>query len=129
MQSLSLDRVEQAFNDWRSKRINRKSAIPLRLWEMAVALYPGHKSSEICKRLNLSGGQFKAQLVRKQACSTNGGGSEFVVASSGAPPLEFNPPVVLKETTITVQGINRSLTLKLATEDIPEVLPELAMLL
>jgi hypothetical protein len=129
MQSLSIDAAEQVFQDWRTNRVKGKDVIPPSLWEMALSLYPDHKSSEICKRLHLSGGQFKAQLNRKKAVALKPGKDGFVMATTEVPSAGIHGSTPLEEATIKVEGVNRSLSLKLAIKDIPQMLPALAVLL
>ena len=62
MEGITLESVEQAFCEWRARRISRTELIPKNLWHMALMLYPQHKRTIICRRLGLSGGQFKQHL-------------------------------------------------------------------
>lgn len=58
-QLLTLDTIEQDFSQWRQRRKSRTEPIPQALWDKITSIKDYYKHSEICKRLNLSGSQFK----------------------------------------------------------------------
>lgn len=119
MDTLSLDNVEQAFNQWRQNRRSARAHIPLKLWRMAAELYPRYKKSHICKRLHLSGSQFKQKLTA--GSHANNMATGFIVATPQVPILlEASEE---RQATLTVQGKNRALSLKLSVVDLPKVLP------
>ena len=62
MESISIESVEASFDQWRAQRSSRSELIPKHLWSMALGLYPQYERSKICRRLRLSGGQFKQHL-------------------------------------------------------------------
>ena len=118
MQQLtSLDMVEEAFSHWRQTRRYRCEAIPLSLWEMVSKLCPEYKRSEICRRLRLSGQQFKQRVQHGTALAAH----DFVVAKAN----QMITPLDVSKITLTLQGQQRSLSLTLPTSNIAQVLPHL----
>ena len=103
MESITLESVEQAFCDWRAQRSNRAELIPKNLWRMALKLYPQHKRTIICRRLRLSGGQFKRHL---EYVNHTGFHDDFVLASRDFVKENSNSS---SEIQLTVQGKERTL--------------------
>lgn len=123
MQILSIESVEASYNQWRQKRSNRIEPIPLKLWAMAIALYPRYKQSHICQRLHLNGGQFKKKLE----ASFNPVGIEdgFVTATPQMP----RTPQETREATLSLRSRDRTLSLSFSILDLPKVLPSFEALL
>lgn len=123
MESITLESVEEAFCEWRAQRSSRTDLIPKNLWSMALRLYPQNKRSIICRRLRLSGSQFKQRLEGSgHTCVTKG----FVLASRD----------VVKENRasnhtvqLTIQGHARSLTFCVDVRALGDILPHVDGLL
>jgi hypothetical protein len=123
MLAITLESVEEAFCLWRTQRSSLAELIPKNLWSMALELYPGYKRSIICKRLRLSGSQFKQRLEESCNQFSNKG---FVLAArdeSKANSLA-NPEVKL-----TIQGKERALSICIGAAELSQILPQLGMLL
>ena len=123
MQALSLDQVEKAFQDWRQGRTHKRESIPQRLWDMVLQLTPHYQRSLICRRLKLSGYQFKRKGVclDQQRLKIPGG---FVVAQAPT-TAQFLPSSL----TLTIQGKSRKLMINVPSAELSQVLPHLATLL
>lgn len=107
MESVTLELAEEAFCKWRIQRSSRAEPIPENLWAMALRLYPHYKRSKICRRLRLSGSQFKQRLEDDCPTFTDQG---FVLASRNGVKATFNQN---QEIQLTIQGKERALTLVL----------------
>ena len=123
MNGLTLESVEKAFCEWRAQRSSRAELIPKNLWCMALKLYPQHTQTIICRRLGLSGGQFKQHLEGgDHTFSSNG----FVVASKDSVVENLIPS---SEVQLTIQGKERTLIFSLDVHALGEILPHIGMLL
>lgn len=124
MQLLSLEQVEEAFHAWRQGRTHIREAMPQRLWDMVVQLIPHYPRSLICRRLKLSGRQYKRTLI----CSDQHSPKipEFVLAQASATtptqPFSFS-------LTLTIQGEHRKLIMNIPSVELSQVLPHLGTLL
>lgn len=122
MESISIESTEASFHQWRSQRSSRAELIPEHLWNMALGLYPQHKRSKICRRLGLSGGQFKQRLDGfRLACADTG----FVLASNDEPKAAQVHP----EVQLVIQGKERALTFSVSTDALLQILPHIGALL
>ena len=123
MEGIPLESAEEAFFDWRAQRSSRAELIPKSLWSMALGLYPKNKRSIICRRLGLSGGQFKRRLEGGGDTRANHG---FVLASRDVAKAthELN-----SEIQLTLQGHTRSMTLCFDVHALGQVLPYVGALL
>jgi len=134
MKNISLESAESAFNQWREQRSSRAERIPDHLWSMALALYPQHKRSAICRELALSIGQFNQRLARFRSASTTNTG--FVLASNDEPKVGIKggdePKLstnVASEVQLVIQGKERTLTLSVSKDALLQLLPHIGALL
>ena len=88
---------------------------------MAVSLYPEHKSSHICRRLGLSGSQFKRHLKNRD-CPDGG----FVLATADIDEANLKPT---PEVILGIEGHQRTLTLKVTIDALSRILPHIEALL
>ena len=119
MSKLTLESVEEAFQQWREQRSNLSEPIPKKLWEMVLKIYPKYKRTVICRRLRLSGSQLKQQLD-----SSSSSGAGFVLASVDSVKELLNPNIQL-----TIQGKERALMLSVDMHAFDKILPSIGMLL
>lgn len=118
MSEITLESVDYSFQQWRSQRSSRSEPIPEKLWAMAIDLYPCHKRSHICRRLGLSGSQFKQKLEEM--------GAGFVLASTD---MDSPSPKPVPEVILKLQGQRLALTLKVSMDSLSQVLPHFEALL
>jgi len=118
MSEITLESADYSFQQWRSQRSSRTEPIPEKLWSMAIDLYPRHKRSHICRRLGLSGSQFKQRLEDVDA--------GFVLASTD---MDTPSPKPASEVTLKLQGQRLALTLKVSIDSLSQVLPHFEGLL
>lgn len=123
MESISIESAEASFNQWRAQRSSRRELIPDHLWNMALGLYPQYIRSKICRRLGLSGGQFKQRLDGFRPALTDTG---FVLASNDEPKAA---PKVHPEVLLVIQGKERALTFSVGTDALLQILPHIGALL
>ena len=123
MESISIETAEALFHQWRAQRSNRRELIPEHLWSIALRLYPQHMRSKICRRLGLSGGQFKQRLDGFRRVFADTG---FVLASDDEPKAT---PKVHPEVQLLIQGKERSLTFSLGADALLQILPHIGALL
>jgi hypothetical protein len=123
MDSISIESAEASFHQWRVQRRSRAELIPDHLWSMALGLYPQYKRSKICRRLGLSGGQFKQRLDGFRPVFSDVG---FVLASNDKPKADLN---VHPEVQLLIQGKERSLTFSVGTDALLQILPHIGALL
>ena len=123
MESISIESAEASFYQWRVQRSSRAELIPDHLWNMALGLYPQYKRSKICRRLGLSGGQFKQRL---DGFSPAFGDTGFVLASNDEPKAE---PKAHPEVQLLIQGKERSLTFSVGADALLQILPHIGALL
>lgn len=123
MEGITLESVEEAFCEWRAQRSSRTDLIPKNLWSMALGLYPKNKRSIICRRLRLSGSQFKQRLEGSRHTFVDTG---FVLASRDV--IKENP-VPNHNVQLTIQGQARSLTFCVDVRALSQILPHLGALL
>lgn len=123
MDSISIESAEASFHQWRAQRISRRELIPEHLWNMALGLYPEYMRSKICRRLGLSGGQFKRRLDGFRPAFADTG---FVLASNDEPKAA---PKVHPEVQLLIQGKERSLTFSVGTDALLQILPHIGALL
>lgn len=123
MSSVTLESTEASFQQWREERRSRKELIPDHLWQMALSLYPDHNRAEICRRLGLSGGQFKQRIdcVGPKFADTG-----FVLASSEGVKTSPKPRT---EVQMAIQGRERSLALSVEVDVLLQLLPHIGALL
>lgn len=119
MSDLTLESVEEAFQQWREQRSSRSESIPKELWGMVLKIYPKYKRTVICRRLRLSGSQLKKYLDSRFISS--GGG--FVLASIDS-AKKYLPDV-----HVTIQGKERTLILSVDVHTFDKILPGIGMLL
>ena len=123
MSSVTLESTEASFQQWREQRSSRNESIPGYLWQMALSLYPHHNRAKICRRLALSGGQFKQRIASvSPKCADTG----FVLASSEGVKTGPQPKT---EVQLAIQGKERSLTLSVGVDVLLQLLPHIATLL
>jgi hypothetical protein len=123
MEGITLESVEEAFCEWRTQRSSRTDLIPKNLWSMALGLYPQNKRSIICRRLRLSGSQFKQRLESSRDTFVDNG---FVYASRDV--VKENP-ASNHDIHLTIQGQARSLTFCVDVRALGEILPHVGALL
>jgi hypothetical protein len=123
MNSLTLESAEAAFQQWREQRSSRSELIPKNLWSMALKLYPQYKRSIICRRLGLSGGQFKQHLDDNSPTFSDSG---FVLASRDS--VKENS-MLKSKVQLTIQGKERALTFSVDVHALGQILPHIGMLL
>ena len=116
MSDLTLEVVEEAFQQWREQRNSRSELIPHKLWDMVLKLYPKYKKTVICRRLGLSGSQFKQHVANS---SSSGGG--FVLASIDSH--------LIPNIQLTIQGKERALILSVDVHALDKILPSISRLL
>lgn len=123
MGNITLESTERSFQQWREQRISRTELIPEHLWQMALSLYPQHNRAKICRRLRLSGGQFKQRIecVRPKIADTG-----FVLASSERVKTS---PKLRPEVQLAIQGRERALTFCVEVEVLLQILPHIGALL
>ena len=112
--SLSLEQVEQEFMNWRKQRRNSREAIPQDLWKKAVQLYPAYKTPVICKRLKLSGGELRQQMLKSDN-QNDLASNPFVIAQMPAAhelPAEL-PALPEAFAEFTLKTPNRELSIKI----------------
>lgn len=124
MERITLESVEQTFYEWRAQRSSRAEAIPKNLWYMALKLYPQHKRTIICRRLGLSGGQFKQRLEDSAHALHD---SDFVLASTDSVKEKSRPTTT--EIKLTIQGKERALMFAVDMHALDQVLPHIGGLL
>jgi hypothetical protein len=132
-QLLTLDIIEQDFINWRKTRRSRSAPIPEELWNKVVAVSGQYKSSKICKRLKLSGAQFKNRITgHLQLPSPES--MAFVtatppVSTSSTTPISTVPTPTISPVTLSLSRSKRKLELSVALADLNCVLPQMAKLL
>ena len=125
--SLSLEQVEQEFMHWRQNRRNSREAIPQDLWKKAVQLYPAYKTPVICKRLKLSGGELRQQMLK--SCNQNDlAPNPFVIAQMPAVQAEL-PAVPKAFAEFTLKTPNRELSIKIPCDYLGQCFSHMAGLL
>ena len=127
---LSLEHVEQEFILWRQNRRNSREAIPQDLWKKAVQLYPAYKTPVICKRLKLSGGELRQQML-KSGNQNDLAPNPFVIAQMPATPALIPELPALPEAfaEFTLKTPNRELCIKIPCDYLGQVFPHMAGLL
>lgn len=123
MEGITLESVERAFYEWRTGRSSRTELIPKNLWHMALKLYPQHKRTIICRRLRLSGGQFKQHLEASGHAFLDNG---FVLASADYVKKNSTP---YSEVQLTIKGKERTLTFSVDVHTLGQILPNIGVLL
>ncbi len=123
MESISMKSVEASFHQWRAQRSSRAELIPEHLWNMALGLYPQYMRSKICRRLGLSGGQFKQRL---DGYSPAFGDKGFVLASNDEPVADSK---VHPDVQLVIQGKERALTFSVSPDVLLHILPHIGALL
>lgn len=123
MNGLTLESAEEAFRQWREKRSSRVESIPEMLWSMALGLYPQYKRSKICRRLRLSGAQFRERLEAGGHLFASPG---FVLASK---EVVKETSILRPEIQLTLQGQARSMTLCFDVHALGQVLAHVGALL
>lgn len=123
MESISIESAEASFHQWRVQRSSRAELIPEHLWSVALRLYPQYNRAKICRRLGLSGGQFKQRLdsFRPDLIDTG-----FVLASNDEPKAE---PKVHSKVQLVIQGKERALTFSVGADALLQILPHIGALL
>jgi len=119
MSNLTLESVEEAFQQWREQLSNLSEPIPKKLWEMVLKIYPKYKRTVICRRLRLSGSQLKQYLDSR--CFSESG---FVLASVNPVQEKLTPNLQL-----TIQGKERTLILSVDVHALDKILPSIGRLL
>lgn len=113
----NLEEVVNEFESWRQKRVSRKEQIPVQLWAMAKALLPHYKRSHIQRALRISGQQFNECLSHKkgnEATQIDGFVSCFIESATDQEDYKCE---------LTLQGLRKSLLLKVSIKQLPEILP------
>jgi hypothetical protein len=123
MEGISIESAEASFHQWRAQRSSRRELIPEHLWNIALGLYPQYMRSKICRRLGLSGGQFKQRLDCFRPTLIDTG---FVLASNDEPKTT---PKVHPEVQLVIQGKERTLTFSVGTDALLQILPHIGALL
>jgi hypothetical protein len=123
MNGLTLEVVENAFRQWREQRNSRADKIPKNLWRMASSLYPQYNRATICRRLGLSGGQFKQHINDRTHTSSDSG---FVLAFQS---LVQEPSISNFDIQLTIQGKERTLICSLNVHALGTLLPHIERLL
>ena len=62
---LTIERVKEAFTQWRSNRSKKVEPIPPHLWQAAADLCKTHRISHVCRHLRLSPANLKKHLPAK----------------------------------------------------------------
>lgn len=119
MSGLTLEVVEEAFQQWREQRTRRSESIPQKLWEMVLKLDPKYKKTVVCRRLGLSGSQLKQHLDNRSSSD-----SGFVLASRDSVKEHLIPNIQL-----TIQGKERALILSVDVHTLDKILPNIGKLL
>jgi hypothetical protein len=123
MSSITLESTEASFRAWRAERNSRAELIPDNLWSMALELYPQYKRSNICRRLGLSGGQFKRRLEGNRPSFS---GTGFVLASHDEVNVNAKSS---HKVELNIQGKERTLTLCFDVDALPQIFPHIGALL
>lgn len=123
MVNITIEAVEESFNQWRAHRSSLAEPIPDSLWSMALSLYPEHKRSEICDALRLSGSQFKRRLEKSIPGLAQEG---FVLAS---PVQAAIPSAPCQAIEISSAGKERTLRLSVDVHALHQLLPQMGALL
>jgi hypothetical protein len=71
----SLPAAQDAFEQWRNTRKNKRGRIPESLWKAAMDLYPSYSNCRIAKALRLDFKELKRRIRDQQTLTTS---SEFV---------------------------------------------------
>jgi hypothetical protein len=114
----SLEEVVEAFESWRASRISRSEVIPKRLWSMTKALLPHYKKSHIQKAFRISGKHFIKHCLDQNKSKNEAIVEGFAIAEV-VPERSNNHR---DHCEITIKGTQRSLHIKLPTEQLPQVL-------
>ena len=127
----SLEQVEQEFILWRQNRRNSREAIPQDLWKKAVQLYPAYKTPVICKRLKLSGGELRQQML-KSGNQNDLAPNPFVIAQMPAAPAELPaelPALPEAFAQFILKTPNRELSIKIPCDYLGQCFSHMAGLL
>jgi hypothetical protein len=120
---ITLESVAASFQQWRETRMSHSEPIPEELWNQAVALYPQHKRSIICRQLRLGASQFNQHLANK---NTSPAGSGFVLASH---EIVKETPTQNTTVELSIQGASRNLKISVGVDLLSAVLPHVSALL
>ena len=123
MSSITLESTEASFLAWRAERNSRAELIPDNLWNMALGLYPHYKRSKICRRLGLSGGQFKRRLEGNRPAFS---GTGFVLASNDEVNVKAKSSYNVE---LNIQGKERVLTFCFDVDVLPQIFTHIGALL
>ena len=114
----TLEEVANEFELWRQSRGNKKEPIPSHLWRKAKSLLPHYKNTPIRQALKISGKKFNEQFLNDKKGHEAPQGEGF---ASGFIDIAANQDHGKCE--LTLQGLRKSLQLKVNIKQLPEILP------
>lgn len=114
----SLEEVVIAFESWRANRLSRNEVIPERLWVMVRKLVPHYKKSHIQRALRISGKHFKIHGVCQNSAENPSTAEGFASAFIAPTSNDYNDD----DCELILKGEHRSLHIKVATRQLPQIL-------
>jgi hypothetical protein len=115
---LTLEAVAEAFEQWRKERIRINEPVPARLWEMVQSLSSDYKIRQIQKALSLNTPQVNKYLKPSDK-RTN---IESTLNNFAVGTLFPKPHINDDHCELTLQGVNKSLRIKINIQNIAPVL-------
>jgi len=115
---LTLEAVAEAFKQWRKERLRINEPVPARLWEMVQSLSSDYKIRKIQKALSLTTPQVNKYL-KPRVKHTN---IELTQNNFAVGTLNSKPDINDEHCELTLQGVNKSLQIKINIKNIAPVL-------
>lgn len=135
-----LEKVVKAFDEWRRNRVSKNQPTPDRLWAMVKELTPHYKKVVIQRALRVSGSQFNERVMggtsKRNVLLTKerSGFDEYCLnhpKDNKAPQIDGFVSGFIERATnkdahdtceLTLQGLRKSLQLKVSIKQLPEIL-------
>ncbi len=86
---LNLSEVSSHFTTWRSGRRYRTEAIPQKLWDEALSLYPRYSKNQIAEHLKLPAQTYRRQFLSKYPGFEDSSRHSMSPNSSSVPSVSF----------------------------------------
>lgn len=112
-QSITLDAVIVALQNWRKNKINSSERIPTKIWDQIFILLETISASKICKEAGISSAQLRkakeeynrrTQSIDNQSSPTNQQETiDFCEAIPPKSPLDYKPAEAFTTTTSVVE--------------------------
>jgi hypothetical protein len=112
-QSITLDEVIVALQNWRKNKINARERIPTKIWDQIFILLHTISASKICKAAGISSAQFRKakeeynkrkQSIDHQSSPTNTQEPiDFCDVTPPMSPLDYKPAEAFTTTTSVVE--------------------------